>query len=284
MDSDHESLIAEIAGARPIATRSLGGGCIGEVRRIDLADGRRLVAKLGGPGSGLKTEGFMLRYLAEHSDLPVPAVLHADDDLLLIDYLAADGRLDDDAQVHAADLVAALHGVTGPAFGFDRNTVLGGLDQPNPPSAGWRDFFRDQRLLFMANEAMTIGRLPSQIMHRLERFCGTLDRWIGATATPSLIHGDMWGGNVLAHGGRISGFIDPAIYHADAEIELAFTTLFNTFGDAFFSRYAEHRPIAPGFFEERRDIYNLYPLLVHVRLFGGSYVGSVDNTLRRFGF
>ena len=70
---------------------------------------------------------------------------------------------------------------------------------------------------------------------------------------------------------------------ADAEIELAFSTLFGTFGDAFFSRYAEIRPIAPGFFEERRDLYNLYPLLVHVRLFGGSYVAQVERTLTKFG-
>jgi len=101
---------------------------------------------------------------------------------------------------------------------------------------------------------------------------------------PSLIHGDMWGGNVLAANGMITGFIDPALYFADPEIELAFTTLFSTFGDTFFSRYNEHRPLAPGFFEERRDLYNLYPLLVHVRLFGGSYVDSVDGILRKFGF
>ncbi len=284
MNNQLETRIAEIAGARPIAGVRLGGGCIGDVRRIDLADGRRLVGKLGGPDSGLETEGFMLRYLAEHSDLPVPAVLHADDELLLMEYLAADGRLDDDAQIHAADLVAALHGITGPAFGFERATVIGGLAQPNSPNPRWRDFFRDQRLLYMAHEGLAAGRLPGGLMARLETFCGALDRWIGETATPSLIHGDMWGGNVLADAGRISGFIDPAIYHADAEIELAFTTLFNTFGDAFFSRYAEHRSIEPGFFEERRDIYNLYPLLVHVRLFGGSYVGSVESTLRRFGF
>jgi fructosamine-3-kinase len=93
----------------------------------------------------------------------------------------------------------------------------------------------------------------------------------------------MWGGNVLAQKGQITGFVDPAIYYADAEIELAFSTLFSTFGDDFFSRYQEHRPLAPGFFEERRDIYNLYPLLVHVCLFGGSYVNSVDAILKRFG-
>jgi len=110
-----------------------------------------------------------------------------------------------------------------------------------------------------------------------------LGRGIPEPARPSLIHGDIWAGNVLSVNDHISGFIYPAIYYADPEIGLAFTTLFSTFGDAFFSRYHELRPIRPGFFEERCDIYNLYPLLVHVRLFGGSYVASVDRMLSKFG-
>ena len=100
----------------------------------------------------------------------------------------------------------------------------------------------------------------------------------------SLIHGDVWTTNVLARNGRVTGFIDPAIYYAHAEIELAFTTLFGTFDEDFLRRYEELRPIAPGFMEVRRDIYNLYPLLVHVRLFGGGYVASVESILHRFGF
>jgi fructosamine-3-kinase len=88
----------------------------------------------------------------------------------------------------------------------------------------------------------------------------------------------------LVDNDRVTGFLDPAIYYADAEIELAFSTLFGTFGDPFFARYEALRPLEPGFMDTRRDIYNLYPLLVHVRLFGGSYVRSVDGILRRFGF
>ena len=173
--------------------------------------------------------------------------------------------------------------MTAPKFGFDGATVIGGLDQPNPWTDSWRDFFRDRRLLYMGREAMDAGRLSAGVMARLETLADRLDTWIAEPARASLVHGDMWGGNVLTAGGKITGFIDPAIYYADAEIELAFTTLFNTFGDAFFARYAEHRPIRAGFFEERRDLYNLYPLLVHVRLFGGHYVNSVERTLERFG-
>lgn len=275
--------IEAAAGARVVGVHALAGGCIGDVRRIDLDDGRAWVAKLGGPDSGLALEGFMLRHLAKASPLPVPAVHDADDALLVMDCLPAGGPLDAAAQVHAADLVAQLHGVTGPHFGFSCDTVIGGLAQPNPLTDSWRDFFRDHRLLHMAGEAARAGQLPGSLLGRIEGLAAQLDRWLDEPPAASLVHGDMWAGNVLCQSGRVTGFVDPAIYHADPEIELAFTTLFNTFGETFFARYNEHRPLAPGFFEERRDLYNLYPLLVHVRLFGGSYVASVDKTLGKFG-
>jgi fructosamine-3-kinase len=281
--AETEALIERVAGSRVAAARPLSGGCVGDVFAVDLADGTELVAKLGDAGSGLEREGFMLRYLAERSPLPVPGVLYADDGLLLMTRLPSGGRIDADAERHAADLVAALHDVSGPGYGFEVDTVIGGLAQPNPPGDNWVEFFRDWRLLDMGRRALEAGRLPVPAMARLERLAGRLGEWIDEPATPSLVHGDMWGGNVLARNGRITGFIDPAIYFADAEIELAFTTLFATFGDTFFARYREHRPMKPGFFETRRDLYNLYPLLVHVRLFGGSYVGSVERTLTRFG-
>ena len=136
----------------------------------------------------------------------------------------------------------------------------------------------------MAGEALAAGRLPKAAMARIEKFAGRLGDFLPADSRPSLIHGDLWTGNVLCRGGRVAGFVDPAIHYADAEVELAFATLFGTFGDAFFARYAQHRPLRPGFFEERRELYNLYPLLVHVRLFGGHYVQGVERTLGRFGF
>jgi fructosamine-3-kinase len=284
MQSLVNDTVEKITGTRVNKMSPLGGGCVADVYKLDLSSGETLVAKVGDAGSGLKLEGFMLQYLAHHSNLPVPDVLHAQDTLLLMTALPAGGNLDASAQVHAADLVAGLHTITHEKFGFECDTLIGGLHQPNEQTSSWLDFFAQYRLIEMARQGMDVGRLPSELMSRMEPFAANLDRWLCEPACASLVHGDMWGGNVLAQDGRITGFIDPAIYFADAEIELAFTTLFSTFGDAFFSRYQEHRPIQPGFFEERRDLYNLYPLLVHVRLFGGSYVDSVDGILRKFGF
>jgi fructosamine-3-kinase len=271
-------------GARPVSAQALSGGCVGEVYKVKLADGDVIVAKVGGsPAARLALEGWMLRYLTEHSRLPVPAVLYSSDSLLLMEFVEGDSHFTKAAQQHAAELLADLHNIRAPQFGLESDTLIGGLHQPNPWTSSWLDFFRDQRLLYMANEAVREGRLPQKMLGRIEKFAARLDQWLEEPGHPALIHGDVWTTNVLATNGRITGFIDPAIYYADPEIELAFTTLFGTFGEPFFQHYSEIRPLRPGFMEERRDIYNLYPLLVHVRLFGGSYVQSVDGVLRRFG-
>ena len=276
--------VAYLTGQQISRLSPLSGGCIYEVYRVDLSDGERLVAKAGLENSGLEREGRMLSYLREHSNLPVPTVISATDDLLLMTYIEAGSSLDDQAQIHAADLLADLHSVTSDRFGFDWDTVIGGLHQPNPQGEDWIGFFAKHRLVHMARQGLDAGRLPKSLMERTEKFADGLSSWITPSNPASLIHGDMWDGNVLCQNGRIGGFVDPAIYYADPEIELAFATLFNTFDRPFFDRYTEIRPISPGFFEERRHIYNLYPLLVHVRLFGGSYVNSVDGVLQRFGY
>lgn len=263
----------------------LSGGCIGQVYRLTLADGRRIVGKVAGDGAAqLPIEAYMLGYLREQSALPVPDVLHSSPTLLLISYLDGDSRFSPTAQASAAEHLAALHDHTAPAFGLERDTLIGGLHQPNPWTNSWIAFFAQHRLAYMATEGVRAGRLPQSVQQRVLTLAEHLDEWLEEPPAPSLIHGDVWTTNVLASGDRITGFLDPAIYYAHPEVELAFTTLFGTFGEPFFERYRALRSIRPGFFEVRRDIYNLYPLLVHVRLFGGSYVASVDRILRGVGY
>jgi fructosamine-3-kinase len=263
----------------------LSGGCIGQVYRVKLANGQSLVAKVDdGPSPKLGLEGYMLRYLSENSRLPVPAVFHSEPGFLLMAFLPGRNHFSPAAQEDAAELLADLHNISSDPYGLEQDTLIGGLHQPNPWHKSWIDFFRDQRLLYMGRQALESGRLPPHLFSRLESLCAHLDRWLVEPDRPSLIHGDAWSGNILAQGDHITGFVDPAIYYADPEIELAFTTLFGTFGAPFFDRYTALRPIKSGFFEERRHLYNLYPLLVHVRLFGGSYVSSVERTLGQFGW
>ncbi len=276
-------------GRRPRSHRRLTGGMIGQVLLLKMPDGPPIVAKFsrqraGAPVDALRIEAMMLRYLAQHTPLPIPEVFHADDALLLMAYIDGNSRLGPAEQEHAAELVAALHGVHATeGSGFPVDTHIAELSQPNPWTASWVTFFREQRLLYMAGLAHKHGALSDALYVRVQRLAEHLERWLTEPPRASLLHGDLWTTNILTQGGRVVGFIDPALYFGHPEVELAFSTLFGTFGEPFFRRYQALRPLDADFFERRRDLYNLYPLLVHVRLFGGSYLAAVDRTLRQYG-
>jgi fructosamine-3-kinase len=176
-----------------------------------------------------------------------------------------------------------LHSITADAYGHEWDTLIGSLSQPNPWTGSWSEFFGEQRLIFAARTALEADRLPPDFYRRVEVLAGRLGPLIGEAGGPSLVHGDVWTGNVLARGERVAAFLDPAIYHSDPEVELAYIALTGTFGERFFRRYGEIRPLRNGFFEVRSHLYALYPLLIHAYYFGGPYVRRVDETLRRFG-
>ena len=261
----------------------MSGGCIAPVYRVSLADGTILVAK---QGEGLETEAWMLDHLAQRTGLPVPDVIYVEAGLLLMEYIPADGSLDAQAQTHAADLLAGLHAITAPSYGGPCDMTTGGVPLPNPASPLWLPFFINHRLLFMADLARQSGHLSTTARHRIDAIAGRLDQWLDEPERPGLIHGDLWHGNILCKrttkGNRIAAFIDPSINYTNPEAELAYATLFESLGQPFFDRYQEHRPLSPGFIEVKRDLYNLYPLLVHVWLFAGHYPAAIDRILDRF--
>lgn len=278
-ESVREKVCARL-GVEPAKLQPLSGGCVGEVYGLE-AGGERYALKVDRLQSGaLAVEGRMLEYLERNTELPAPRALAYDGDFLLMTWI--EGGSGGGADRHAADLLAALHGLTADAYGFDFDTVIAGLHQPNPWTSRWLDFFAEHRMVEMAKQAFDAGNLPGELLRRAERLAGQLGQWLDEPDQPGLVHGDVWGGNVMGSGGRINGFIDPALYFADPEVELAFITLFSTFGDAFFHRYAERRGLSAHFWDVKRDLYNLYPLLVHARLFGGGYVSQAGSILRRF--
>ena len=150
----------------------LGGGCVGDVRRIEFADGRQWVAKLGPTQAGLAIEGFMLNYLAEKSSLPVPDVFLSDDDLLVMAYLPAEGPMCQETEIHAADLVAALHEITNDTFGFKCDTVL---DCTNPTRQRHPGSTSSRRsTCYMATQAHQVGRLSTPLRRRLDNLAARL--------------------------------------------------------------------------------------------------------------
>ncbi|NNF79601.1 MAG: phosphotransferase [Rhizobiales bacterium] len=257
-----------------------------QVLKVEFPEGPPVLAKAGVPDlpGHLEIEAFMLRELMVQSDLPVPGVLHCEADLLAIEWIDNDGPPKSRAhEHHAAELLAELHSHSSPIFGYGRNTVIGGLFQPNGESESWVEFFTHKRLLYMARIALGEGALAAGEFSRLETLAGRLERYLEEPDKPSLLHGDLWQGNILVKGEQIAGMIDPAVYFGHREIELAFTTLFGTFGDAFFDAYGALCPLDQEFFTLRKDLYNLYPNLVHAALFGRSYVPPILRVLDRLG-
>lgn len=272
--------IAIAADRQPLHIEPLTGGCVGEVYRVDFPGGDRLVAKVDSTGAGhLDVEGRMLGDLANH--LPVPAVVSSAPDLLLMGYVPGRSNYSPPAEIDAADHLARLHRVTSDRFGLDYDTRIGGLPQANPRAERWVPFFAEHRLMAMASQARERGRIERDLHRRIESLANRLDRYLTEPDQPALLHGDVWSGNVLADGDHIAAFLDPAIYFGHPEAELAFISMFSTFGESFFEAYRGYTKLDPDW-EHRGDLYNLYPYLVHVRLFGGSYLEAVERTLRRY--
>lgn len=278
LDEALKQKLVEIFGAEALALSPLSAAKHARLFRVTLVNKENYVVKRA---TGLVEEAQMLKTLSELGGLPVPKVYFATDDLMIMDYIVADWHMDESAQKDAARHLARLHQVTGDSYGYDFDTKIAGITQPNRRMENWADFFITNRLLYMADKAYETGHLEKDMRKNIDTLSARLPAMIGSGNPPALIHGDCWGGNILVRRGEIRGFIDPAIYYADPEIELAFSTLFNTFDQTFFSAYAREVDIKPGFFEERRDIYNLYPLLVHTVLFGAGYARKIKRVLDR---
>ena len=225
------------------------------------------------PHAGI--EARMLRLLGEY--LRVPKVIWSDGDMLVMEYIESDGKLD---EAEAGRVLASLHRVTGERFGLDFDTTIGPHYQPNTPNASWIDFYREERVLSTARGCLERQRFDMGIMARIEKL-GRRFATLLPEPTPVLLHGDIWSGNVIATK-QGAAFIDPALYYGHNEVELAFILMFDTFGERFFNVYHELNPIEKGFFEERQYLYQLYPVLVHVNSFGSGYMGMLERILRRF--
>lgn len=197
---------------------------------------------------------------------------------LVMEYLEL-GRPSGNSQRLAGHQLAQLHRLTTTAFGGDTDNYIGATPQSNRWQAHWTDFWREQRLgyqLRLASDNGYAGRLQSLGEQLLERFPAFIDH----APTPSLLHGDLWGGNMgYAEAGQ-PVIYDPASYYGDREAEIAMTELFGGFSGDFHAAYEEAWPLDAGY-SSRRTLYNLYHILNHLNLFGGCYLGQAQGMMER---
>lgn len=260
--------LGALASQRPLA-----GGDIAATWEVTTDRGHHLVVKATPYDADLEAEG--LRAL-QAAGAPVPTVRHVDGDVLVMDHVAGPG---DPAELGAA-LARAHAPERAPAgaegFGWHRDNLLGTTTQHNTPSTSWPTFFVDQRI----RVHLDVPALPSDVARRLEHACaGPLPELLDHDVRPSLVHGDLWPGNVV--GG--AWLVDPAVHRADPEVDLAAADLFGGLPRAFFDGYQRARPLDPGW-ERRRPALQLPHLLAHVAMFGAGWVGAVTGRLDALGW
>lgn len=184
------------------------------------------------------------------------------------------------AEYQLGDALARLHRTSREQFGWDRDNTIGATPQVNTPSDDWLAFYGEHRLRYQLDLSAANG-LPQRIVACALRLLGRMDEFFGDyRPIPSLLHGDLWGGNWGADKNGYPVIFDPAVYFGDREADLAMTRLFGGFGRAFYAAYHAQWPLAGGW-ERRVDLYNLYHLLNHFNLFGGGYLEQVDGTIHR---
>jgi protein-ribulosamine 3-kinase len=213
----------------------------------------------------------------------VPEVIaHGTDDrhsLLVLAYLEQGSMRKDFWEVFGRGL-AAMHRCRHELFGLDHANYIGSLPQSNRQHASWTDFFAAERLEPQLKLARDSGRADRELGKRFEDLIPHLGDFFPAEH-PALLHGDLWSGNYLAGSDGLPAIVDPAVYYGHRYMDLGMTKLFGGFAPAFYEAYQAAWPMEKGW-HEGIEVANLYPLMVHVNLFGGGYMGSVQAVLRRF--
>lgn len=266
----------------PRADRAAGGGCINSARVLEGSDGRRFFVKTNHARrlAMFEAEAEGLEAMLATGTVRVPRpICHGtsgDEAWLVLEYLDIGGR------GSAAELgrrLAALHSHTWDRYGWHRDNTIGSTPQVNTPCADWVEFYRTRRLGHQYALAARHGA-PRRLLDRGERLmAGLAGFFAGHRPAPSLLHGDLWGGNYgFAHGEPV--IFDPAVYYGDREADLAMTELFGGFPADFQAAYREAWPLDAGY-GVRRQLYNLYHVLNHFNLFGGGYLGQAERMTER---
>ena len=269
------------------------GGDINQACRLTLSDGTVLFRKSNSvrnlPFFEAEARGLDALRRPGVIGVPTPLAIGTDPQegisFLLLNVLESAPRIPKYWEVFGHEL-AALHRwdcselmEPGTPFGFPESNFAGSTPQKNTPSSDWIAFFRDCRLrpMFLLTEDYYDHTLRKQCDRLLEQ----LDCFLPKPEFPSLLHGDLWGGNSLCGPDGKAWILDPATYIGHFEVDLAMTELFGGYPGSFYAAYQEVNPIEPGY-RERRDLYNLYHLLNHLHLFGSSYYSSVRRIVHRY--
>jgi fructosamine-3-kinase len=266
-------------------TMSIGGGSINDAWRIDTNEGRFFLKTNSADRypSMFEAEAGGLELLRSTDTLPIPRVFAWGEDhdttWLLLEWLEGNERKDGFWR-RSGERLAKLHRNSNDQFGLERDNYIGSLKQRNQQETEWSQFFIHHRLEPMLKLARDKRRVEAGMSFRFERLFSRLDELFPKEPV-ALLHGDLWNGNFMTGPDGQAWVMDPAVYYGHREMDIAMSRLFGGFEPEFYSGYNDEWPLEKGW-EERVDLCNLYPLLVHVNLFGGGYVAQVESILARY--
>jgi len=275
-------------GESVLSTRSASGGSINRAAVVELEQKGECFLKWNSsadPEMFVKEVRGLEVLTAAGTDLIIPEVLDqgvvGGTGYLLLEYIE-EGSPGPASAVAFGRSLARLHENRSDngRFGLDHDNYIGRLPQSNSWNDSWVDFFIGERMEPQLEMALDSGRLSGGITRSFKKMYRKLPE-IFPDEPPALLHGDLWGGNYFFDAEGRAAVYDPAVYYGHREIEIAFTHLFGGFSSDFYRAYNEVWPLESGF-SKRKDIYNLYPLLVHTNLFGGHYGSRVESIVRRF--
>jgi len=262
------------------------GGDINNAYALTLDDGTMLFMKTNTPSSigNFLSEAEGLEAIRCTNAIGVPKVLAVGREkgfsFLLLEYISGGHRIDNYWEVFASEL-NAMHRAPierldeKEYYGFLHDNWIGASHQTNTPHDSWIEFFRDCRLKVQFDKAKQY--FSSKDQRRIDYLLSHLDNYLVEPERPSLVHGDLWSGNMITGNDGKGWLIDPAVYYGHPEVDIAMTELFGGFPKRFYDAYG----IEQGY-EDRRDLYNLYQLLNHLNMFGGGYLGSVKRVLEKY--
>lgn len=285
MSPELREALERALGTSVTRTKRLSGGDINEAFEVSLATGASVFMKTHPrpPAGMFEAEARGLRWLAEADAIRIPEVLavsEAPPAFLALELLRP-GTRRPHFEERLGRSLAALHAFGAPGFGLDHDNFIGRLPQSNATAPDWATFFWASRLEPQLRLAVERGLIDAATRAGFGRLRSALPDLVGPDEPPARLHGDLWGGNLHVDAGGEPCLIDPAVYGGHREMDLAMMRLFGGFGDRVFAAYHEATRLAPGS-DERVSLYQLYPLLVHVNLFGGTYVGSVKRALSEY--
>lgn len=253
---------------------SLGGGCIGNALKVVTENGNQYFVKSYENSKMHQAEANGLNELKTANAIRIPRVLKFNDDFIFLEYIESAPPVADFSLKFGRQF-AQLHRTRGNYYGYFEDNYIGSTDQINlPQNDNWAEFFLENRLMFQFRLAEKNGYSNSQLKEGMKNIEKNIENILeGSDEYPTLLHGDLWGGNYISDQRGNPCLIDPAVYFGHREADLAMTKLFGGFDPEFYKSYYEEYPLKEGW-EYRENLYKLYHVLNHLNLFGTAYLSQ----------